>query len=55
MNAEQPMEPVTHDDTPLGDWPQPASRIGVVFSGLVWAAWIVFLVWMMLERMNTPQ
>ncbi len=55
MNSQQSIEPTAQEDAPLGDWPEPASMVGAVCSGLVWAAWIAFLIWMMFERINTPQ
>lgn len=40
-------------EQPVGQWPRKTPNSAVLLTGLLWALWFVFLVWMMVLRLQT--
>lgn len=38
---------------PVGQWPEPTPRWGLAVAALLWVAWLGFLIWMMILRVQT--
>lgn len=36
----------------VGEWPVPAPKWGLIASAVLWIAWLGFLVWMMILRLQ---
>ena len=36
----------------VGEWPEPAPRWGLMVSAVMWLGWVVFLIWMMVLRIQ---
>ena len=36
----------------VGEWPEPAPRWGLTVSAILWLAWVAFLIWMMVLRIE---
>ncbi len=47
-------EPPAERQTPpvVGVWPGPAPKWGLIVSALLWIAWVGFLIWMLVLRLQ---